>query len=44
MLYTEMHNINMPNMFTLPEVTKRRLVATDVSGQHIGPIFKAQAV
>ena len=39
-----MHNINMPKMFTLPDVTERRLVVTDVSGQPIGPIIKGQVV
>jgi hypothetical protein len=39
-----MHNINMSKTFTLPDVTQRRLVVTDVLVQPIGPIFKSQAV
>jgi len=42
MFHTAMHNISMPKMFTLPNVTQRRLVAADVSLQPVGPIFKGQ--
>jgi hypothetical protein len=42
MFHTAMHNISMPKMFTLPNVTQRRLVAADVSLQPVGPIFEVQ--